>query len=128
MRNFIVSKYKKKYCKQLPRLRCNGESVAEVCKFWGISKTTYYNWVNLHEEFATAHELGEVNQSVWWAKLGRQMAMGEVKGNAGVYNFSMKNIENWKDKVETEELNKDEKVGKIQIEVIAAKPKEDDAE
>lgn len=121
-----MAKYKKKYAKQLPNLRTNGESVAEVCKFWGISKTTYYNWVNLHEEFAAAHELGEVNQSVWWARLGRKMATGEVKGNAGVYNFSMKNIENWKDKVETEELNKEEKVGKIQIEVI--QPKKEDAD
>lgn len=118
-----MSKYKKKYAKQLKNgLRTDGSSIPEVCIMWGISRTTYYNWVQQYPEFAAADEIGNRDCAAWWFDLTRKIASGKVKGNAGVVCFALKNVEgiNWADKAEVKTTTT-EKVNTININVLPSK-------
>jgi Homeodomain-like domain-containing protein len=115
-------KYDKKFGRQLMKgLRSDGLSIPEVCQLWQINRNTYYRWIEIHPEFAEAHEYGERDVLAYWHKLNRAVASGVVKGNAGVICFSMKNIEGigWKDKVEVES-NGQEQFQKINISILPA--------
>lgn len=113
-------KYNKTYVRKLKDgLRCDGKSVVEVCQEWGISRTTYYYWVENHPEFKTAHEYGERDCAAWWQVLARKAAAGEIKANAGIICFAMKNVEgvNWADKIETKSTV-DEQIRQINISIL----------
>ncbi len=83
-------------------LREDGMSVEEVCQLWQINRNTYYRWIEIHEEFKEAHEYGERDVMAFWHRLTRAAASGQIKANAGVICFAMKNIAGieWKDKLE----------------------------
>lgn len=76
-------------------------SVPEICQLWGITRSTYNNWVETYPEFKEADEHGKRDCMSWWHKLNRDVASGKVRGNAGVICFAMKNVEGigWQDKV-----------------------------
>src|ERR1700731_3335375 len=96
-------KYNKKYAKELMNgLRNDGGSIAEVCQKWKVTRVTYYAWIDKHPEFKEAHEFGNRDCASWWHQLNRKAACGEVKANAGIICFAMKNIDGigWQDKVE----------------------------
>lgn len=116
-------KYKKKFSRQLKMgLRCDGMSIPEVCGEWGISRTTYYNWIDQYPEFAEAHEIGNRDCASWWYKLTRDAASGKVKANAGIICFAMKNVEGvgWADKSEVKSSNSQE-IKTININVLPPK-------
>lgn len=115
-------KYNKKYCKQLKDgLRADGLSIPEVCQKWAISRNTYYYWVDHYPEFKEAHDYGNRDCASWWHRLNRSAAAGEVKANAGIICFAMKNIEGigWQDKVEVNSIGQ-EAVKKITIHILPA--------
>ncbi len=115
-----VKKYNRKYCKQLSRgLRIDGTSIAEVCQLWGITRATYYNWIDQYPEFKSAHECGNRDCAGWWHKLSRAAACGKVKANAGIICFAMKNIDEigWQDKVEVSNVG-EEQVKRITISIL----------
>ncbi len=121
-----MSKYKKKYAKQLKNgLRRDGSSIDEICLGWDITRTTYYNWVQTHPEFKAADEAGNRDCAAWWHWLTRQVAVGEIKGNAGTICFAMKNIQgiNWLDKAEVKTTH-EEKINTININVLPSREKE----
>lgn len=114
------AKYDRKYCRQLDRgMRKNGMSIAEVCKHWGIVVPTYYNWIEAYPEFRRAAEAGERDTAAWWMETFRKAATGEIKGNAALLVFAVKNMKiiGWTDK--TEVIHQDEKIQKITINVLA---------
>lgn len=106
------TKYKKKYAKQLigtdkePGLRVGGASIVELCQKWKITRNTYNAWVKDHEEFAEAHEMGKIDVAAWWHKKSRDAAVGNIKANAGVLIFSLKNVdpEEWQEKTISETI------------------------
>ncbi len=119
-------KYKSKFCKQLMNgLRSDGMSIPELCQLWGITHPTYYRWKEIHPEFNEAAEYGERDCIGWWHRLTRAAACGQVKANAGVLCFAMKNIEGigWQDKVEVTNSGKDQ-INTINISVLPSPPKQ----
>lgn len=100
-------------------MRKDGLSIPEVCQEWGISRTTYYNWVESYPEFKQAHEDGNRDCVAWWYRLNRAVACGQVKGNAGVLCFAMKNVEGigWQDKVEVNSTA-NEQIRQINISIL----------
>lgn len=117
------SKYNRKYSMQLTRgLRKNGMSIPEVCQKWGISIDTYYNWINTIAEFRRAALHGERDVAAWWMETLRKAATGEIKGNASIITFAVKNIKSigWTDKVEV--AHTDETIQKITINVLPSAP------
>ncbi len=102
-------------------LRADGISIPEICQMWHINRGTYNRWVEIHEEFKEAHEQGQTDCMAWWHKLTRAAAAGQIKANAGVICFAMKNIEGigWQDKVEVNTVGQDQ-FQKINISILPA--------
>ncbi len=116
----VGGKYDPKYARQLMKgLRANGSSILKVCSLWGICRTTYDRWREIHPEFAEAHEFGQRDCIIWWEDLTQAAAMGTIKANAGVLCFAMKNIEGvgWQDKVEVNNVGQ-EQIQRININVL----------
>jgi len=113
-------KYNKKYAKALMNgARIDGLSIPELCQQWHITRTTYNYWVANVEEFKAAHEYGVRDCSAWWQKLNRDVACGKTRGNAGVLNFAMKNVDGvgWQETVAAS-LHTDKEVHTININVL----------
>lgn len=119
----MKSKYKPRFAKQLLEgLRKDGKSIAECCRLWGVSKDAYYDWLKVHPKFAYAASMAEMDSAAWWHQLNRDVADGSKRGNAGLIQFALKNIEgiNWSDKVEVNNTH-EEQIHTIQIEVLPSK-------
>lgn len=115
-----MAKYRPKFARELrDGLRKNGWSIAECCLHWKVSVGTYYNWIEAHPKFAEAATVGELDAAAWWHRLNRDVASGVEKGNAGLIQFALKNIEgiNWADKVEVNNTY-DEQVHTLNINVL----------
>lgn len=96
-------KYKPEIAENLPDMFKNGEDVAEVATKLGISRQTFYQWLDMFPEFAEAYALGKQHSEAWWSRLGRAGAAGQVQIQPTVWIFNMKNKFGWKDKIETSE-------------------------
>jgi hypothetical protein len=94
-------KYKPELAEKLPEMFANGEDVAEVATKLGISRQTFYQWVEKFPKFAEAYALGKQYSEAWWSKLGRAGAAGKVDIQATVWIFNMKNKFGWRDRTET---------------------------
>lgn len=116
------SSYKKKYSKALldGMRRHPKASIERCCQEWGVTRATYYNWLELHSEFRSAHEIGERDYQIAFQDLMVDNATGAIKGNAGVLQLMAKNILKWSDKVEIEQVGP-RAVNKIEIEVLSNK-------
>ena len=101
------SEYDETLHERLPEMFANGESVAEVCREIGISKTTFHYWMKQHDELAKAYEEGKFVSESWWMKLGRAGAAGAADINPSVWIFNMKNRFNWGDRTKNEHTGKD---------------------
>ncbi len=122
MPRIVGDKYNRKYCKQLKRgLRADGMSIEEVCQMWDICRTTYNNWRELHPEFQVAHEYGNRDCAAYWHRLTRAGASGQLKVNAGIICFALKNIDGigWQDKVEVNNAGQ-EQIKQINISILPA--------
>jgi hypothetical protein len=53
------SEYKPDYCQQIVDYMSQGYSVGSFGAHIGVTKTTIYEWFNVHPEFEEAHELGK---------------------------------------------------------------------
>lgn len=113
--------YRPCFAKQLKEgLRAGGKTIEHCCKDWGTTRQAYYTWVKDIPEFKTAHEYGERDFYIFWYELGLKGCLGEIKLNAGVYNFVMTNLHNWQAKAETK-VTHDEQIKTININVIEGK-------
>ena len=113
------SLYKKKYAKDLvDGMRRNPKaSIERCCQEWGITRKTYYNWIEQYPEFKAAHEMGERDYRVAFESVLVDNAMGEMKGNTGVLQLIAKNVLKWSDKIEVESTTPSA-VNKIEVEVL----------
>ncbi len=115
------SKYKPKYAKQLAQGMNDAKgrpmSIMKCCLTWGVTAMTYYAWIEKYPKFAASAEQAKQRRAAWWEDLNMDVAEGEVKGNAGLIQFALKNIDgiNWADKVEVNN-HYDEQINILKIE------------
>ncbi|HRN86062.1 MAG TPA: helix-turn-helix domain-containing protein [Candidatus Dojkabacteria bacterium] len=94
------TKYKKAYCKKVVDLMSKGYSKEAVAGSLHITADTLYRWVKIHREFSDAIKEGEVQCRMFWEGLGIDYILGgpqDVKLNATVWIFNMKNRFGWRD-------------------------------
>jgi DNA-binding XRE family transcriptional regulator len=98
----------------------SGGSKAEMAVAIDVSRETLYQWMREKPDFSDAIKKAELLSQVWWEKLGKKGAYGEVNNfNATSFIFNMKNRfrEDWRDVRQTEVTG--EKGGPVQVEAIA---------
>ncbi len=116
----LPEKYKKRFTKALRNgVRKDGASIEDLCIEWDVTRKTYNAWIVKYPEFAEAHEYGIRDCSAWWQKQARLVAIGVQKGNAGVLNFALKQLETagWQDTVQVNS-HIDKEVHTININVL----------
>ena len=60
------SEYKESYCDELVALRSAGWTITECSAKWGVSRETYYNWLERYEAFKEAHLLAQEKYKAWF--------------------------------------------------------------
>ena len=88
-------------CVILEEMMREGASQIEVMAKLKITKETFNNWINEHEEFSESLDIGKVLSQAWWEKLGRDN-MTNPKFKHPFWHMNMKNRFLWSDKPENE--------------------------
>ena len=60
------TKYKTSFCDALIDQMSQGALNEEIFASWSISKDTFYRWINEHEDFKAAYEIGMPLCEAWW--------------------------------------------------------------
>jgi hypothetical protein len=96
------TKYRAEMCDRLPEMFSEGQSVCEVCGELGISKETFYRWVEQYPAFCDAYKRGLALSQQWWEKAGRAGAIGKIPIQPAVWIYNMKNRfrTDWQDRAE----------------------------
>jgi len=119
------SEYHPIYGEKVIELGKLGKSKAQIAASLGISRQTWYRWIDEHAEFSDAVKEAEFLCLSWWEDKGQEgLKGGEL--NATAFIFQMKNRfrDDYRDKIETE--NKHEgNLGFTVIERRIVRPKRD---
>lgn len=102
--------FKPEYCQMLVDHMKKGFSFESFAAIVDCTRSTIYNWLEIHPEFSDAQSKGKMHSAMFWENMGINGAMGALDGfNASAWIFNMKNRHNWRDKTETElSTSKDE--------------------
>ena len=114
------------FCQIVIDKMSEGYSKEAVAGHLSISKTTLYDWITKHKDFANAISIGETKSQMHWegslvkhvvhTKNGKQI-------NGQVFNLNMKNRFGWRDKNEVDIGNKDGDTFKFAFD-LSDKPEE----
>lgn len=90
---YVSSPYDaKKHPEQIIDLLKEGLPVAGFCAANNITRATFYNWINTHEEFRQAYNMGVEHAELWLTKQGILGMIGGIKDfNATVWSMLMRN-------------------------------------
>jgi len=85
--------YKDSYPQELIDIMSKGAKGAPVFAHFGISRKTFYNWLNKHPAFNDAYEKGWEAAEKWWHDFGVQkMLEGDEAGYKYWQSFVAKNF------------------------------------
>ena len=77
----------------------HGLSFASACAKMGVMTRTAYVWVEKHEEFLHAKEVGTQNNLLFFEEVGNQAMMGEIPMfRDPLWKYNMANRHKWTDK------------------------------
>lgn len=89
------SKYNPSMCEIALEMMQNGASKVQVAAALGISKETFYQWINkdsdvFKQEFHDAIKMGSTKSQAWWEDQGIKGIWAGNKFNATAYIYQMK--------------------------------------
>ena len=85
------SKYKPEYCEALIEHMARGLSYEAFAAQCNVCRDTLYEWEKRYPEFFDSKKIGHAKLLKFFEELGFGLMSGDVKGNAAVYIFTMKN-------------------------------------
>ena len=88
---------------ELLALYSSGASDVEIAKELGITYARFLQLCEDNDAFLDFAEKGRTMSRAWWFKQAR-IGLFADKFNASVYNFAMKNLHGWADKVDTNDV------------------------
>lgn len=75
-----------------------GNSRSEVCAAWGITYSTFNNWLDKHPELAEAYAIGKPAYDGYYKRALRHSAFGQMKTvREGSLFFMLKNVAGFAD-------------------------------
>lgn len=100
------TKYKPEYCQLVVDMGNEGKAVSQIAAIIGVRRSTLYNWQKQYPEFAEACEMHKELSEAWWAELGRQISLGNIKSPpvSYIYNMKVRFGGQWKDDGTTNKL------------------------
>jgi len=102
--------YSPQMCEALIEAGDKGLTKIQFCAKVGISKVTFYNWIDAYPEFKQANGIYEAKMEAWYTALVKNQMLGieqivngkKITLNIGGLVWFGKNVCNWKDKQEIE--------------------------
>jgi AcrR family transcriptional regulator len=86
------TKYEDEMCKRVIELGREGASLTQMAAELGISRETFYVWIDTRDSFSDAVKEAHLLAQAWWEQKGQDATFGKVPGfNALSYIFQMKN-------------------------------------
>lgn len=86
---------KRKYNKDMPKILIDhmalGLSLRSFCAVVNIHHSTLYEWVEKHQEFKDAMEIGIDKSRLFWERQGISLVTGASRGSAKVWEINMYN-------------------------------------
>lgn len=103
------TKYEERFCEMLIDHMKQGLSFEAFGGAIGVSKDTLYRWLKRHVEFSDAKKIATQYSQLFWEQqaLNGLFDQKDKKLNSTVWIFNMKNRFGWRDRIETENLNKE---------------------
>lgn len=103
------TKYRREYCKLLVDHMASGLSFESFGGVVVVAKSTLEDWVANYQEFRDAKAVGFSLSRIFWEKMGRAGALGQIKNfSVSAYVFTMKNRFGWSDRTDLRiEVNED---------------------
>lgn len=90
--------YKPEYCEALIKHCSEGLSFESFAAQVSTTSDVLYDWVEKHEEFASAKKEGLALALEFYEKIGRNGMLGKLPGfNVTAWIFTMKNRFKWRD-------------------------------
>jgi len=111
------STYQPKHGKLALALMAEGASKVEVAVALGISRDTFYRWIDKYPDFSDTIKDGEWLSQAWWEKQGRTN-IANKQFNTALWYINMKNRFNWSDTVKITEQS--DKPAKANLNAISA--------
>lgn len=96
----FVTKFKDDYCLELIDHLKDGGTLTSFAGRIGVSRSTVMKWKEQHPDFNLAYQNADSASFAYWLEVGKNMALGETKGNAICWIFIMKNLFGWHDRHE----------------------------
>lgn len=75
-----IGEYTEEKCDELIELMAEGMLNCEIIAKWDISEKTFYRWIDTHQDFAEAYQIGLPKCEAQLVKKFRQMADGTLEG------------------------------------------------
>lgn len=94
------------FCDLVPGLYAQGKTDVEVAVALGVSKNTFYRWINTYPEFADAVQYGKGLSEIEMTKWGKEAAKGDRKIDGKVWHVIMRNSHGWSKKEDTDPLTR----------------------
>lgn len=85
---------------QVEALYSEGATDVEICKLLGVTQGTFDKQYNEVPAFAALVDKGRTLSKAWWYSMARRNVFNK-EFNTSLYNFAMKNLHGWADKVDT---------------------------
>lgn len=104
--------------------KCYSWSIDRICHAWGITRTTYNAWVAEFASFREAHEIGERDYRMYWMQKLEEAVHDKGKSTSAL-KLAAYNVLGWSDKPIPQETVTENRIGSINITMIAP-PAQDD--
>lgn len=109
------TKFKEEFCDMLVEHMAEGYSYESFAGVISVTRSRLYVWEKEYPIFKDAKFLGREKCLLFWERIGRAGAMGEIKGfNCATWIFQMKNRFQWRNEVTIHETKRIESV-KIEL-------------
>lgn len=96
-----------------------GASDVEICKLFQITQAKFDRMYTEVQQFAAVIDYGRTISKAWWYSQARQNIKNK-EFNSSLFNFAMKNLHGWADKVESSTKDEgDKSVDKLRTEFFA---------
>lgn len=93
--------YRPEYCEKVSLMLDQGKSIAEICRFLRVAKSTLQLWEEKHPEFSAAMEHGRTYSEGFWINLGFENICNK-EFNTKIYELNMHNRFGWNKKTENQ--------------------------
>lgn len=100
-----ATKYKREFCAQAIKFGKQGKSVTWIASEFGVAKSTLFDWIPVHPEFAEAMSIAKTHSQRWWEDVGQEnLEKAGFQGGVWSKNMSARFHDDWRE-IKSQEIS-----------------------